>query len=255
MDISYNYNKVIYNVQVEDNIFMLSAETNADSIIPGQFFMLRAWEKEPILSRPISVFDFEPGKVTFMYQVIGKGTRLLSKLKTNDTLSLLGPSGNGFDLSEVNGNVAVVTGGIGIAPMFYLAKKIKNEKKDNIKIDLYSGFKNKPYILEEINVYTDNTYIATDTGNYGTKGFVTDIINPGKYDKVLCCGPEIMMKKVVQKCKAEGVPVFVSLERNMACGIGACLGCSCKTNKGNKRVCKDGPVFSGDEWFGGEADA
>lgn len=255
MEVSYTENKVIDNFQIEEHIYRLTVETSTENIVPGQFFMLRAWDKDPLLSRPISVFDFEPGKVTFLYQVIGKGTKLLSKLKQNDTISLLGPSGNGFDLSKINGKVAVVTGGIGIAPMFYLVKKLKNERMNNVKIDLYSGFKDKPYILEEIKSFMDNIYVATDSGSFGIKGFVTDIFSPDGYDKVLCCGPEVMMNKVVHKCKAVGVPMLASLEKNMACGIGACLGCTCKTDKGNKRVCKDGPVFSGDELLGGEADA
>jgi dihydroorotate dehydrogenase electron transfer subunit len=112
-------------------------------------------------------------------------------------------------------------------------------------VDIYAGFKENVYGISEIKNYVDNIYIATENGLHGSKGYVTDIFNPGKYSAVLCCGPRIMMERVVKMCNDYETPVYISMENYMACGIGACLVCTCKTLNGNKRTCKDGPVFLG----------
>ena len=123
----------------------------------------------------------------------------------------------------------------------------KELRKNNTakSIDVYAGFRDEVYLIDEFKKYSDNVNVATNTGNYGTKGFVTDILNTENYDTVLCCGPEIMMKKVIEMCKETNTKVYVSMEKHMACGVGACLVCTCKTKDGNKRTCKDGPVFDG----------
>ena len=136
--------------------------------------------------------------------------------------------------------MAIVAGGIGIAPMNYLIKQIKN-----CEIDLYAGFRDVNYSLDELGKYVKSVYIATESGNKGHKGYITEILQVENYDLVLCCGPEIMMKKVVDMCSEKNINVYVSMEKRMACGIGACLVCTCKTKEGNKRSCKDGPVFNG----------
>ena len=128
--------------------------------------------------------------------------------------------------------------------MLEVSKKLRQNRCD-VKMDLYAGFRDDIYLIDEIKEYVDETYISTNTGKHGHKGFVTEILDLDKYDTVLCCGPEIMMKRVVEMCKEKQVKVYVSMEKHMACGVGACLVCTCKTKDGNKRTCKDGPVFDG----------
>ncbi len=235
----YATNKILKNTKVYKNIFIMTVSGNYD-IIPGQFFMVRSWGIELLLSRPLSVFDAGCGYVSFLYEIRGRGTKILSGMKAGDSISMLGPLGNGFDLSNIKGRAAMVAGGIGLTPMLYTAKKMVG-----CEVDLYAGFREDVYIVDKFKEYVDNIYLATDSGKAGHKGFITDIFDPKKYSVVLCCGPWTMMEKVIKKCIKCDVPIFISMERRMACGVGACLGCTCKTKNGNKRVCKDGPVFNG----------
>lgn len=241
MKMEYTVNKVLENVEISEGIYKLSigGEFSAN---PGQFYMLRSWGTEPVLSRPISICDVSDDGISFLYEVRGRGTRLFKDLRSGDSLELLGPLGNGFDVSSIKGKVAIVAGGIGIAPMFYTAKSL-----EGAQIDLYGGFRDQVYLTDEFKGYVDNVYISTDSGKVGHKGFVTDMLEPSGYDVVLCCGPEVMMQKVSKMCIEHRVQCFVSMEKHMACGIGACLVCTCKTKDGNKRTCKDGPVFSGED--------
>lgn len=238
----YSKSKIISNESLIDGIYKMVVEEK-NSIKPGQFYMLKTYG-ETLLPRPISVSERDDNTITFLYAVVGTGTKDFSKLKAGDYIDLIGPLGNGFK-TEGLGNVALVTGGIGIAPMLEVAKDIKKINKENI-IDLYAGFREDIYLVEDMRKYLDNVNISTDTGKYGHKGFVTDMIKVEDYDTILCCGPEIMMNKVVKMCREKNVKLYVSMEKHMACGVGACLGCTCKTKEGNKRTCKDGPVFDGD---------
>lgn len=241
MEQKYTICKVTENLEISNGIYKLTVE-GTPSVKPGQFFLLRAWGIEPLLSRPISVYDVDGDRVSFLYEVRGEGTRLFKQLKKDDEMQLTGPLGNGFDVEKIGGRVAVVAGGIGIAPMKYVIKSIKNSS-----IDLYAGFRDEVYLIDEFKEYVDDIKITTNSGKHGHKGFVTDLFNPKEYDIVLCCGPEVMMKRVVEICKEANTPVYVSMEKHMACGVGACLVCTCKTKSGNKRTCKDGPVFSGED--------
>jgi len=237
--VRYSVEKVYENVEISKGVYRLSVKGKFD-VKPGQFYLLRAWDREPLLSRPISVNQADDEKITFIYQVVGKGTEILMNLKENDEIKLTGPLGNGFPVEGEKGRVALVAGGIGTAPMLQLVKELKN-----CEIDFYCGFRDEVYLLDEIKPYVKNIYVATESGRVGSKGYVTDMFNPAAYDRVFCCGPEIMMEKVVKVCNSSEVPVWVSMEKHMACGVGACLVCTCKTKGGNKRSCKDGPVFSG----------
>ena len=208
----------------------------------GQFYMLRAWRNYPVLSRPISVFDEDGETVSFLYKVVGKGTGIFSALRKGDEISALGPLGNSFP--SVTGKIAFVGGGVGIAP-FYLAAKQLKALRGSSRVDLYLGFSEAPILTEEYKRVADNLIV-----NVG--GFITDEIDPACYDHIMACGPEPMMRALYEKCKlirAEG-KLYVSLESRMACGLGACFVCSCKTRDGNKKICKDGPVFKGAEVFG-----
>ena len=207
---------------------------------PGQFYMIKSWELDPFLSRPLSICNISNNMITFLYEIRGKGTKILSKLNTGSTLELLGPLGNGFNLN-LEANIAIISGGIGIAPMIYLIEQL------NGNIDFYCGFRNQIYYIDKIKNKVRNTYITTEDGSIGHKGFITELFVPEKYDTVLTCGPIPMMKKIVEMCREKGIPAYISMENRMACGFGACLGCTIETISGMKRVCKDGPVFLGEE--------
>ena len=238
---NYRKSKVLYNEKVIDNVYKMVCEDD-NEIKAGQFYMLKL-EGQTLLPRPISICEKEGNKITFLYAVVGKGTEEFSKLNSGDIISLTGPLGNGFNLENL-GKVALVCGGIGTAPMVEVAKKIRENNKDEI-IDVYAGFRDNIYLKEELEKYANKVEISTNTGKYGHKGFVTEIFKPEEYDTVLCCGPEVMMKAVINMCKEKGTKIFVSMEKHMACGVGACLVCTCKTKDGFKRTCKDGPVFDG----------
>ena len=218
----------------------------------GQFYMLRCWgaAETPVLSRPISVHDVDEreGTLTFLYQIKGEGTQKLAHLAWGQTLTLTGPCGNGFDVAAAAaaGRVAVVGGGIGVAPLLLLCRELAAA---GCKPELYAGFRDAPYALEDFLPYCAAISVATDSGAVGYHGLVTGILHPEKFDLVLTCGPNVMMQGVYRLCAEKGVPCLASLERKMACGLGACLGCTCQTKVGPRTVCKDGPVFSAEEVF------
>lgn len=232
--------KILENKLITNKIYRLIVEF-VDEIKPGQFFMLKTLDNSFLLPRPISVNDVNGNTITFLYRVDGIGTNAMSRIKKDDEIQVFGPLGNGFDINELKGKIAVIGGGIGIAPLLYLTKKLGENS------DVYLGFKDSVYIAEEFKKYSNNITIVTEDGNIGKSGYVTDYVDFKKYDVVVTCGPEIMMKKIVDKCKENKVRCYVSLERRMACGLGACLGCTVETKSGNKRACKDGPVFSSEE--------
>lgn len=236
---SYRNGIICSNTEINPNIYEIILDGEFKGL-PGQFYMLRGWEElDPFLPRPISIADIEGRKIKLLYEVRGRGTHIISKLRKGDTLSLLGPLGSGFNI-EKEGKIALITGGVGIAPMLYLAKNLSAE------IDIYSGFRNNAYFLDQIKPYVKNVFIATEDGSTGHRGFVTELFDPNKYDLVYTCGPTPMMEVVIKMCRGI-VPVYVSMENRMACGIGACLGCTVETIRGMERVCKEGPVFKGEE--------
>nr|WP_300093867.1 dihydroorotate dehydrogenase electron transfer subunit [Sedimentibacter sp.] len=230
------------NIKISNRIHRLTCEFTGD-IKPGQFFMLKTLDNSFLLPRPISVNDSCDNTVTFLYRTEGKGTTKISTLREDDELQLFGPLGNGFAIDSLDGKTAVVGGGIGIAPLLYLVKALGK------KADVYLGFKDSEnvYLVEEFRKYADKTIVVTEDGSDGEKGFVTDFISYKEYETVMTCGPEIMMNKIVKNCLENNVKCYVSLERRMACGMGVCLGCTVETKSGNKRACKDGPVFSSEE--------
>ncbi len=210
----------------------------------GQFFMVRAWEDYPLLGRPLSVCDCDGGVLTFLYEVRGGGTKLLSEKAAGEKLTLTGPLGNGFPVEKISGKVALVAGGIGLAPFVFTARRLKE-----CDITLFCGFRRHGYELDAFKPFVRDIRVATDSGLEGYRGPVTDLLNPGEFDFVLSCGPGAMMEKVASACRENRTPCYLSLERHMACGVGACLGCTCRTYLGARSVCKDGPVFKGEEIY------
>jgi dihydroorotate dehydrogenase electron transfer subunit len=206
----------------------------------GQFYMLRAWETEPLLSRPISVFDAGEDTRSFLYRISGRGTRAFAELKPGDAITLLGPLGQGF--ASVEGRIALVGGGAGIAPLYFAAREIRRESPAS-SVDIFLGFSGKPLLEENYRALCGSLTIQSG-------GFITDAVRPDAYDHILACGPDPMMRTLFEKCGKGAVRLQVSLERRMACGVGACLVCSCKGLQGNKKVCRDGPVFDAAEVYG-----
>ena len=172
----------------------------------------------------------------------------LAALKPGDTMTVTGPCGNGFDAAALAslGRIAVVGGGIGTAPLLLLCKSLCAA---GCKPDLFVGFRDQPYNLEAFQPYCGKIQLSTDTGAVGHHGLVTDLLRPQEYAVVLACGPGVMMRGVYRLCAEQGTPCLVSMENKMACGLGACLGCTCHTKVGPKTVCKDGPVFKAEEVF------
>lgn len=221
---------VLENRQLSDGFYLMRAEHSNGAVL-GQFYMVRGWDVFPVLSRPVSVHDSDGKTVSLLYQVVGGGTELLSRLREGDSVTLDGPYGNGFPLLE--GRLALVGGGVGIAPLYLAAKSLRAR---GTTVDIYLGFRDTSLLEEKYRTVCDS--LLVDVG-----GFITDRIDPSDYDAVLTCGPEPMMRALHQKCRETGTPLYVSMEKRMACGLGACLVCSCKTAGGMRRVCKDGPVF------------
>ena len=245
---------VVAHAEVIPGIRLLTAEWPATLPAPhaGQFYTLRAWgaDEAPFLSRPISVHKWDETNrtVEFLYQLRGQGTEKIAKLQVGQTFQLTGPMGNGFDVKELAAKyprIAVVGGGIGTAPLYQLVRELFAQ---GVTADVFFGFADTPYCMEEYKGVAGVVKVATDSGRYGFHGFVTQLYDPADYDVVLTCGPHVMMKNVYKACAEKGVACYASLESKMACGIGACLGCTCKTNGGEgKSVCKHGPVFEASE--------
>lgn len=226
---------------------------------PGQFLEIRVADTiSPLLRRPISIFNVnkENSEVEFIFQVKGEGTEILSKKDINDEIDVLGPLGNGnFDIKDYQ-NVAIIGGGIGIFPLYELAKQLKQTTK-TANISIYLGFRNKELVLleKEFSKVCNNLIITTDDGSYGKKGFSINELKQDhdkeNFDMIYACGPLGMLKAVKQYTKEKNIMCQISLEEKMGCGIGACLGCAVeykeKENKIYKHVCKDGPVFNADK--------
>ena len=205
----------------------------------GQFYMIRtSGTSAPFLPRPISIYDNEEDGISFMFQVKGEGTRLLSQMNIGSDVVLNGPLGNGFELKDMD--TIFVGGGIGTAPMHYTVKEFKR-KFPNRKAMVYLGFSVNSYATDAFNRYSDEVKV-----NIG--GLIVDDIDYDSAKCIVACGNELMLKALSSKAPKTS-EVQVSTEKRMACGVGACLGCSCETKSGMKRVCKDGPVFKAEEVF------
>lgn len=226
---------------------------------PGQFLHIlcqnfskeRCSKESLILRRPISIHRIlAPDKIEILFKVIGFGTRLLSRKEIGQEINILGPIGNGFNIDPEGKEAILVAGGIGIAPLYSLAESLRKEGKD---VRLFMGAKSKNEILckEELKGLGAEVKIATDDGSLGRHGPVTDLLLLTPYSLPLtfyACGPQNMLREVSRIAKTKGVPCQVLLEERMACGIGACMSCVCKTKEGEyRRVCVDGPVFNADE--------
>ena len=233
--------KITENTPVADNVFTMKLESpELEEQKPGQFVNIRLGGL--YLRRPISVCDSEAGKLTIVYKVIGKGTEQMSRLLPGETLDVLTGLGNGYDLARAGEAPLLLGGGVGVPPLYMLARKLREQGK---AVTVILGFNRQ----EEVFGMTDfrrigcAVTVTTADGSYGTKGFVTDAM-PEDYSYFYTCGPEPMLKAVYRKTKTSGQ---FSFEERMGCGFGACMGCSCKTVTGTKRICREGPVLEKEE--------
>jgi len=219
---------------------------------PGQFIYLRINDgTEPLLRRPISIHDYNPltKQITLIYRIKGDGTKRISSKKRDEMIDVLGPLGNGFTYESMkHKHVVIIGGGIGIPPLYYLAKKIL---ESGVTITTLLGFQSaEDAILIEQFALLGEVRVATIDGSLGTKGTVLDLINEGdKWDTFYSCGPKGMLRGIQEKWEAEQINGYISLEERMGCGVGACYGCIIKVDpniepSGYKKVCSDGPVFS-----------
>ncbi|MDD5935739.1 MAG: dihydroorotate dehydrogenase electron transfer subunit [Clostridiales bacterium] len=238
--------------EISPQIFDMWLENSeiASKAKPGQFLSIYMKEGSRLLPRPISIceVDKEQGRLRIVYRIAGKGTAELSDYAVNDMIEIMGPLGNGFYMDEVKSAI-LIGGGIGIPPMLELAKQLKCKKT------IVLGYRDTRFLSDEFATYGD-VVIATEDGSFGTKGNVVDAMNEHHLsaDMIFACGPTPMLRGVKTYATEHGIKVQISMEEKMACGIGACLACVCKskekdhhTNVNNKRVCKDGPVFFADE--------
>ena len=218
---------------------VLSGDTSAITA-PGQFVNIRL--DGLFLRRPISVFDAEPGELKLLYKVVGKGTEQMSTLRPGRQLDLLTGLGNGYDLTVSGGTPLLLGGGAGIPPLYLLAKRLLSQNK---RVTCVLGFNTAGEVFAE-QAFRDTgaeVILTTADGSRGKKGFVTDAL-PDEYSYFYTCGPEPMLRAVYRATVTGGQ---FSFEERMGCGFGACMGCSCRTVTGYKRICRDGPVLRKEE--------
>lgn len=234
-----NY-KILSNEKIAKDVYKMILEGDTQYITtPGQFINIKLDGK--FLRRPISVCDCDENTVTIIYKVVGSGTKYMAQLESGEVLDVLTGLGNGYDISK-SAKPLLIGGGVGVPPMYMLAKKlIESGQKPTVIL----GFNTKKEIFfeEEFRALGCDVRVTTVDGSYGIKGFVTDAF-PEEYDYFYTCGPMPMFKAIENTAKTSGQ---YSFEERMGCGFGACMGCSCKTKYGNKRICKDGPVLEREE--------
>lgn len=247
--------RIVSQEEIGTGIYSLWLQTDkiAGAARPGQFLSVYSKDKSRMLPRPISICETEreTGRIRLVYRVAGKGTEEFSGYQAGETLDLLGPLGNGFPLErmEEGKKAFLIGGGIGIPPMVQLAKQLPGEKQ------IVLGFRDELFLTKDLEKQ-GKVYLATEDGSAGTKGNVLDCIreNALTADVIYACGPTPMLRALKSYAKEAGIECWLSLEERMACGIGACLACVCKSREvddhskvHNKRICKEGPVFLADD--------
>ena len=234
--------EVVSNEKIAKDVYKMIMQGDCNKISCGQFVNIQI--DGLYLRRPISVCEVVGDKLTLIYKVVGKGTDAMSKMTQGTELDVLTGLGNGYDLSQSGENPLLIGGGVGVPPMYQLAKDLIAQGK---RVTVILGFNKaeEVFYADEFEALGAKVYVATADGSMGTKGFVTDVMkNLEGYTYVYTCGPEPMLKAVYNMSETSGQ---FSFEERMGCGFGACMGCSCKTKYGNKRICKEGPVLTKEE--------
>ncbi len=249
--------KLIKKEKLLDNLYKFSVEAKEIVNIakPGNFIEIRINENlDPFLRRPISIYnlDKENGILEFIFQVKGKGTKLLAKKEEGELIDIIGPLGSGIFKLEKIKNIAIIGGGIGIFPLYELAKEAQ---ADGLNVNTYIGFRNKDLVVleKEFQMVSSHLIVTTDDGSYAKNGFAIEYLKSDleskQIDAIYACGPLPMLKAVKQLAENKNIPCQLSLEEKMGCGLGVCLGCAVKTAGSPKEepqyihVCKAGPVF------------
>lgn len=230
------------NEALTDSIYKMILNGDTSSITaPGQFINIKL--DGFYLRRPISICDYDNETITIIFKVVGEGTEVMSKMNTGDKLDVLCGLGNGFDTTKSMDKPVLIGGGVGVPPMYNLCKKLIAEGKS---VTVILGFNKKDEIFyeNEFKQLGADVKVTTVDGSYGIKGFVTDALKDTDYSYFYTCGPMPMFKAIESVATTSGQ---YSFEERMGCGFGACMGCSCKTKYGNKRICKDGPVLVREE--------
>ena len=233
--------EIVSNEALTDSVYkMILAGDTSDITNCGQFVNIQL--DGMYLRRPISVCDYDEKTLTIVYKVVGKGTEAMAAMGTGVKLDILTGLGNGYDLTLAGDKPVLLGGGVGVPPMYNLAKKLRAMGKE-VKVILGFNVKSEIFYEEEFRALGCDVTVTTVDGSYGTKGFVTNAL-PEEYTYFYTCGPEPMLKAVYKATATSGQ---MSFEERMGCGFGACMGCSCKTLTGYKRICKDGPVMKKEE--------
>ena len=229
--------EIVSNRRLAPNVFEMVLRGDCSAVAaPGQFVNLRL--DGFYLRRPISVSDASGGVVTLLYKVVGKGTKQLSEMPSGSAIDTLTGLGNGFDVSRAGDAPLLIGGGIGTAPLYMLCRVLREQGKP-VSVALGFASAGDAVLVQELKALGAQVSVATVDGTLGRRGFATDVL-PAEYSYFYTCGPEPMLRAVYRATHGEGE---LSFEERMGCGFGACMGCSCKTKYGPKRICKDGPVL------------
>ena len=232
---------VTSNIALTDNVYKMTLAGDTFAITrPGQFVNIKL--DGLFLRRPISVCDCVENELTLIYKVVGKGTEQMASM-VNGTLNVLTGLGNGYDIALSGDKPLLLGGGVGVPPLYMLGKQLIAAGKD-VTVVLGFNTKSEVFYEEEFKALGAHVFVTTVDGSYGTKGVVTTVMPNIEYTHIFTCGPEPMLKAVYNASVTGGQ---FSFEERMGCGFGACMGCSCKTKYGNKRICKDGPVLLKEE--------
>ncbi|MBD9219981.1 MAG: dihydroorotate dehydrogenase electron transfer subunit [Clostridiales bacterium] len=230
------------NTKIAENTYKMVLGGDCSGITAsGQFVNIKL--DGFFLRRPISVCDYDNNELTLIYKVVGKGTEYMAELGAGEKLDILTGLGNGYDLSKSGNEPVLIGGGAGVPPMYNLCRKLVAEDKKP-KVILGFNKENEVFFENEFKALGAKVTVTTADGSYGMKGFVTDALKNMKYTYIYSCGPEPMLKAIYNTAETSGQ---LSFEERMGCGFGACMGCSCATKYGNKRICKDGPVLEMEE--------
>ena len=233
--------KISLNEKLADNVYKMVLQGDTSDITAcGQFINIQL--EGLYLRRPISVCDCDESSVTIIYKVVGKGTEQMSKMAVGETLDVLTGLGNGYDLLLSGDKPVLLGGGVGVPPLYMLAKELKKQGKE-VSVILGFNTSSEVFYENEFKALGCDVTVTTVDGSYGVKGFVTNAY-PKEYTYFYTCGPEPMLKAIYKTAETSGQ---MSFEERMGCGFGACMGCSCKTITGYKRICKDGPVMQKEE--------